>query len=289
MMATGFMGYVAAVGSDELLGRHRHHQPVLRHSAGRRNRRHLAVGRLFGRQPDAQPLLLAALPAAVRDRRRRRAACLGAARGRAEQSRPASSRRSDKDTRAVHALCDHQGQLRAWWCSSCCSARGSCSIMPELSRPCRQLHSGQSGGDADAHRAGMVLPAVLRDPARDPEQAGRRHRDVRPRSPILAFLPWLDTSKVRSARYRPLFRQFFWMFVLVCVGLGWLGAKPAEGGLRHRRAHPHGLLLRALPRSSCRCSAGSRRPKPLPNSISESVLGGETTNGKAAPARARSR
>ena len=47
---------------------------------------------------------------------------------------------------------------------------------------------------------------------------------------ILAFLPWLDTSRVRSARYRPLFKQFFWIFVLVAIGLGWLGSKPAEGG-----------------------------------------------------------
>ncbi len=46
---------------------------------------------------------------------------------------------------------------------------------------------------------------------------------------ILAFLPWLDTSKVRSGRYRPLFKQFFWIFVIVTVLLGWLGAKPAEG------------------------------------------------------------
>ena len=30
---------------------------------------------------------------------------------------------------------------------------------------------------------------------------------------ILAFLPWLDTSRVRSANYRPLYRQFFWIFV----------------------------------------------------------------------------
>src|SRR5205814_1677553 len=47
---------------------------------------------------------------------------------------------------------------------------------------------------------------------------------------VLAFLPWFDTSPVRSARYRPLYRQFFWVFVAVCVGLGWLGSKPAEGG-----------------------------------------------------------
>ncbi|MEM9331145.1 MAG: cytochrome b N-terminal domain-containing protein [Pseudomonadota bacterium] len=46
---------------------------------------------------------------------------------------------------------------------------------------------------------------------------------------ILLFLPWLDTSKVRSGAYRPLFKQFFWLFVVVCIILGWLGAKPAEG------------------------------------------------------------
>jgi ubiquinol-cytochrome c reductase cytochrome b subunit len=47
---------------------------------------------------------------------------------------------------------------------------------------------------------------------------------------ILAFLPWLDTSKVRSASFRPVYKVLFWAFVLVCIGLGYLGAKPAEGG-----------------------------------------------------------
>jgi ubiquinol-cytochrome c reductase cytochrome b subunit len=47
---------------------------------------------------------------------------------------------------------------------------------------------------------------------------------------VLFVVPWLDTSKVRSANYRPLYRQFFWILVVVCIGLGWLGAKPAEGG-----------------------------------------------------------
>ncbi len=46
---------------------------------------------------------------------------------------------------------------------------------------------------------------------------------------VLAFLPWLDTSKVRSARYRPLYKQFFWFFVITCIMLGWLGSKPPEG------------------------------------------------------------
>src|SRR6478609_819193 len=47
---------------------------------------------------------------------------------------------------------------------------------------------------------------------------------------VLVFVPWLDTSKVRSASYRPLYRQFFWIFVVVCVGLGYLGSQPPEGG-----------------------------------------------------------
>jgi len=42
---------------------------------------------------------------------------------------------------------------------------------------------------------------------------------------ILFVLPWLDTSKVRSMRYRPLTRWFFIFFVLACLGLGWCGAK----------------------------------------------------------------
>ena len=49
----GLHGLRAAVGPDELLGGDRHHQSVLRNSAGRRSGRHLAVGRLRGRQPDA--------------------------------------------------------------------------------------------------------------------------------------------------------------------------------------------------------------------------------------------
>jgi ubiquinol-cytochrome c reductase cytochrome b subunit len=46
---------------------------------------------------------------------------------------------------------------------------------------------------------------------------------------VLFILPWLDTSKVRSAVYRPWFKLFFWLFVANAILLGWLGAKPAEG------------------------------------------------------------
>ncbi len=46
---------------------------------------------------------------------------------------------------------------------------------------------------------------------------------------VLAFLPWLDTSKVRSGKYRPMYRIFFWIFAATSIGLGYLGAMPPEG------------------------------------------------------------
>ena len=89
---------------------------------------------------------------------------------------------------------------------------------------------------------------------------------------ILAFLPWLDTSKVRSARYRPLFRQFFWLFVIAAVGLGWLGSKPPEGIYvilsRIFTFYYFAFFLIVLPLLGI-----FEKTKPLPNSISESVLG----------------
>ncbi|MFZ0559185.1 MAG: cytochrome b/b6, partial [Methylovirgula sp.] len=46
---------------------------------------------------------------------------------------------------------------------------------------------------------------------------------------IFAFLPWLDRSPVKSASYRPLYRIFFWLFIAVVLGLGYVGANRPEG------------------------------------------------------------
>jgi ubiquinol-cytochrome c reductase cytochrome b subunit len=45
---------------------------------------------------------------------------------------------------------------------------------------------------------------------------------------LLAFLPWLDTSKVKSGAYRPAFKIFFWVFVVVCLFLGYAGSQPTD-------------------------------------------------------------
>ena len=46
---------------------------------------------------------------------------------------------------------------------------------------------------------------------------------------ILVILPWLDTSKIRSAIFRPLYKQFYWFLVADVLILGYMGAMPAEG------------------------------------------------------------
>jgi ubiquinol-cytochrome c reductase cytochrome b/c1 subunit len=87
---------------------------------------------------------------------------------------------------------------------------------------------------------------------------------------ILALLPWLDTSQVKSARYRPLYKQFFWLFVATCVLLGWLGSKPAEGwyvyASRVLTAWYFIHLLIVLPLLGI-----FETPKPEPKSITEAL------------------
>jgi ubiquinol-cytochrome c reductase cytochrome b/c1 subunit len=88
---------------------------------------------------------------------------------------------------------------------------------------------------------------------------------------ILAFMPWLDTSKVRSARYRPLYRQFFWIYIASVVGLGYLGSQPPEGiyviAARILTIYYFSFFLIILPLLGL-----FEKTKPLPNSISESIL-----------------
>ena len=97
---------------------------------------------------------------------------------------------------------------------------------------------------------------------------------------ILVFLPWLDTAKTRSSTYRPLAKQFFWIFAIVCILLGYLGSKPPEGiyviAGRVLTACYFAYFLILLPLLS-----RIERPRPLPNSITDDVL---AKSGKVAAA-----
>jgi len=46
---------------------------------------------------------------------------------------------------------------------------------------------------------------------------------------VMALVPWLDTSRVRSGRYRPQFKWYFWLLVADFFILMWCGGQPPEG------------------------------------------------------------
>jgi ubiquinol-cytochrome c reductase cytochrome b/c1 subunit len=96
---------------------------------------------------------------------------------------------------------------------------------------------------------------------------------------VLFFVPWLDTSKVRSATFRPLYKWFFWAFVIDCVILGVVGAH----GPGHIYTNLGGLSNLLLGRISTFLYFAFfflalpllgiyEKTKPLPKSLSEPVL-----------------
>ncbi len=88
---------------------------------------------------------------------------------------------------------------------------------------------------------------------------------------VLFLLPWLDTSQVRSARFRPMFRPFFWVFVADCVLLDFAGGQPPEGSWlflsRLGAAYYFLYFLAILP-----LVGWFERPQPLPSSISRPTV-----------------
>ena len=44
----------------------------------------------------------------------------------------------------------------------------------------------------------------------------------------LALVPFLIKPEIRSMQFRPMSKILFWIFVVDCVLLGWLGGKPIE-------------------------------------------------------------
>jgi ubiquinol-cytochrome c reductase cytochrome b subunit len=45
---------------------------------------------------------------------------------------------------------------------------------------------------------------------------------------VLLFLPFINTSNIRASSFRPLYRILFWVQLVVCVILGWIGQMTPE-------------------------------------------------------------
>ena len=90
---------------------------------------------------------------------------------------------------------------------------------------------------------------------------------------VLVILPWLDTSKVRSALFRPIYKQLYWFLVADVLILGYMGAMPAEGIYlliaRVATAYYFVHFLVILP-----LLGKKERTLEIPLSITEPVLGG---------------
>lgn len=117
---------------------------------------------------------------------------------------------------------------------------------------------------------------------------------------VLFILPWLDTSKIRSMRYRPMMRTFFLVFVVNAFILGWCGAElpdaPVIGNFstftlidgdlnsflwltRFSTLYYFAFFLVILPLVGLR-----ETPLRVPTSISEPVLSGPDAMRGAVPA-----
>jgi len=90
---------------------------------------------------------------------------------------------------------------------------------------------------------------------------------------LLFLVPWLDSSPVRSARFRPVYKWVFWLLVIDVIALGWVGANPPEGvvvmvgQIATFYYFVHFLILFPV-------IGRLERPKPLPASIATAVLQG---------------
>jgi len=45
---------------------------------------------------------------------------------------------------------------------------------------------------------------------------------------VLLLIPFINTSEIRSSRFRPVYKKFYWLFIVDSLILGWIGGKPVE-------------------------------------------------------------
>ena len=88
---------------------------------------------------------------------------------------------------------------------------------------------------------------------------------------VLFILPWLDTSRVRSCTFRPIYKWFMFVLVIDVIVLGWCGANPPAGffiplsQIATVYYFFHFLILLPI-------LGKIERPLPLPPSIADAVL-----------------
>ena len=88
---------------------------------------------------------------------------------------------------------------------------------------------------------------------------------------VLFLLPWLDTSKVKSATFRPIYKKIYWLLVVDVVVLTWVGGNPPEGYFiligRIATIYYFSHILILMP-----IIGFLEKPKKLPSSIAGTVL-----------------
>jgi quinol-cytochrome oxidoreductase complex cytochrome b subunit len=88
---------------------------------------------------------------------------------------------------------------------------------------------------------------------------------------VLFVVPWLDTSRVRSATFRPIYKKVYWLLLIDVLALGYVGAHRPEGimviigQVGTFYYFLHFLVLMPL-------IGKLERPRPLPTSIGATVL-----------------
>jgi ubiquinol-cytochrome c reductase cytochrome b subunit len=88
---------------------------------------------------------------------------------------------------------------------------------------------------------------------------------------LLFLVPWLDTSRVRSARFRPIYKWVYWLLPIDVLALGYVGANPPAGSVvvigqvATFYYFFHFLILMPL-------IGKLETPRPLPISIGAAVL-----------------
>jgi len=102
---------------------------------------------------------------------------------------------------------------------------------------------------------------------------------------ILFIVPWLDTSRIRSAVFRPIYKWVFWLLIIDVIVLGTVGAHRPEGTwivigrLATLYYFAHFIILMPL-------IGWFERPLPLPESIAAAVTRKRPEGATPAPGRA---